>query len=151
MIMEQKKYDKWCGCVLCAHALFFVIIIAMVILLMNSCSPRIVEQIRYQHDTTYVAQVQVDSVFRRDSIYIREKNDTVYQYVERIRDRYKFVHDTTFIHQVDTVKCEHIVERTVEKQLSPWQNFRMVLGTLAIIAIFVLAAFFAVKKFVLKL
>lgn len=131
-------------------AFMFVLAIAL-LLILNSCSPRIVEHIRYQHDTTYVAQLQVDSVFRRDSIFILEKNDTVFQYVERIRNHYKFVHDTTYIHQVDTLMCERIVEKKVEKPLSAWQNFRMVLGTLAMIAIFVLAAFFVVKKWVLKL
>lgn len=127
------------------------VVAALMLPMIFGCSPRIVEHIRYQHDTTYVAKIQVDSVFHRDSIFVKEKNDTVFQYVERIRNHYKFVHDTTYIHQVDTVMCEHIIEKKVEKPLSAWQNFRMVLGTLAMIAIFVLAAFFAVKKWVLKL
>ena len=127
-------------------AFMFVLAIAL-LLLLNSCSPRIVEHIRYQHDTTYVAKIQVDSVFRRDSIFIREKNDTVFQYVERIRNHYKFVHDTTYIHQTDTVIVEQLKEVKVEKALTPWQNFKMVLGTIAFIAIFVLAAVFFVKTF----
>ena len=32
----------------------------------TSCSPRIIENIRYQRDTTYVQQMKVDSVYRRD-------------------------------------------------------------------------------------
>ena len=31
----------------------------------TSCSPRFIENIRYQRDTTYVQQVKVDSVFIR--------------------------------------------------------------------------------------
>lgn len=92
---------------------------------LSSCSPRIVEHLVYQHDTTYVAQLQVDSIFRRDSIYIREKADTVYQYIERIREHYKFIHDTTFVTRVDSVAVETVKEVKVEKSLSWWQKARM--------------------------
>lgn len=129
---------------------YMIFIVAVLMFpMVFGCSPKIIEHIQYQHDTTYVSQLQVDSVFRRDSIFIREKNDTVYQYVEHIRDRYRFVHDTTYVHRVDTVKCEQIVEVKVEKALSPWQNFRMVLGTIVIFAIFALAAFVAAKKWLI--
>ena len=81
-----------------------------------SCSPKIVERIVVQHDTTTVHHR--DTTYRRDSVYIREwmRGDTVY--VDRFRDRYVFrdrwrdsvsvreVHDTT------------TVEVKVEKELS---------------------------------
>lgn len=71
------------------------------------CSPKIVERIVVQHDTTTVHHR--DTTYRRDSVYIREwmKGDTVY--VDRFRDRYVFrdrwrdsvsvreVHDTTAV------------------------------------------------------
>lgn len=130
-------------------AFLFVAAIAL-LLLLNSCSPRIIENIRVQHDTTYVEHFRVDSVFRKDSVFIKEKNDTVYQYVERIRERYRMIHDTTYVHQVDTVLCEHIVEKKVEKPLTSWQNFRMTLGTIAIFATLLALAIWAIRKFVFK-
>lgn len=42
-------------------------------------------------------------------------------------------------------------EVKVEKPLSWWQNFRMVLGTIAIFATLLILAAWAVKKFILKL
>lgn len=83
---------------------------------LSSCSPKIVEHVVVQHDTTTVHHR--DTTYRRDSVYIREwmKGDTVY--VDRYRDRYVFrdrwrdsvsvreVHDTT------------AVEVKVEKPLS---------------------------------
>ena len=92
---------------------------ALFVLLLVSCagcSPKIVERIVIQHDTTTVHHR--DTTYHRDSIYIREwmKGDTVY--VDRFRDRYIFrdrwrdsvsvreVHDTT------------AVEVKVEKNLS---------------------------------
>lgn len=80
---------------------------------LSSCSPKIVERVVVQHDTTTVHHR--DTTYRRDSIYIREwaKGDTVY--VDRYRDRYVFrdrwrdsmtvreVHDTTAV-QVEVEK-----------------------------------------------
>lgn len=124
------------------------LVIAMAILLVTACSPRIVENIRVQRDTTYIERVQVDSLYIRDSVFIREKGDTVFQYRERIRDRYRFIHDTTFIHRTDTLKVEK--ERLVEKQLSRWQSFSIQFGRIAMI-IFALALAAAGVKFYLKL
>ena len=80
---------------------------------LSSCSPKIVEHVVVQHDTTTVHHR--DTTYRRDSIYLREwmKGDTVY--VDRYRDRYVFrdrwrdsvtvreVHDTTAV-QVEVEK-----------------------------------------------
>ena len=91
----------------------------------SSCSPRIIENIRYQRDTTYVQQVKVDSVYRRDSVFIREKGDTVIIYKERIRDRYVFRHDTLRLVKVDSVAVERIKEVKVEKPLSAWKTAKI--------------------------
>ena len=94
---------------------------------LTSCSPRIVEriQVREKHDTLVVHQVQVDSVFRRDSVFVREKGDTVYVYREHVRDRYKFVHDTTRLVRVDSVAVERVKEVKVEKPLSVGQSLKI--------------------------
>ena len=87
------------------------------------CSPKIIERVVVQHDTTTVHHR--DTTFRRDSVHIREwmKGDTVF--VDRFRDRYVFrdrwrdsvsvreVHDTT------------AVEVKVEKNLSWAQKAKM--------------------------
>lgn len=91
----------------------------------TSCSPRIIENIRYQRDTTYVQQVKVDSVYRRDSVFVREKGDTVFIYKERIRDRYVFRHDTLRLVKVDSVAVERVKEVKVEKPLSVWETAKI--------------------------
>ena len=48
--------------------------IALAILLVTACSPRIVEHVRVQRDTTYIERLQVDSLYIRDSVFIREKS-----------------------------------------------------------------------------
>lgn len=81
-----------------------------IILMLVSCSPRIIEHTVVQHDTTTIHKR--DSIVLRDSIYIREwvKGDTVF--VDRFRDRYIYrdrwrdsisireVHDTTSVNKL---------------------------------------------------
>lgn len=101
------------------------IIAIVAVLLLAGCSPRIVEHIRYQRDTTYIDKVQIDSIYKRDSLYIKEKGDTVYIYKERIKEKYRFVHDTVRLVRVDSVAVERIREVKVEKPLSWWQRSKI--------------------------
>lgn len=72
-------------------------------------------------DTLYVvksdsvarASASVDSVYVRDSVYIREKGDSVYVYKEKWRERLVFMRDTLYKTRTDTVL--KIVRDTVVK------------------------------------
>lgn len=90
-----------------------------------SCSPKIYERVVYQHDTTYVQSVKVDSIFRKDSVFVKEKNDTVYIYKERIREKYKLLRDTVRLVKVDSVAVETVKEVQVEKPLSAWKSAKI--------------------------
>lgn len=87
-------------------------------LFLVSCSPRIIEHIQVQRDTLY--QVRVDSVldWRRDSVFVREKGDTIFQYVEKVRYRERWHYDTIRVVKVDSVAVERVKEVQVEKPLS---------------------------------
>ena len=109
-----------------APFVFYLIVgFAILLVMVTSCSPRIIETIRYQRDTTYVQQVKVDSVYRRDSVFVREKGDTVFIYKERIRDRYVFRHDTLRLVKVDSVAVDRVKEVKVEKPLSAWKSAKI--------------------------
>ena len=92
---------------------------------LTSCSPRIVERLVIQRDTTTV--VKVDSVwhYQKDSVFVREKGDTVFQYVERIRYRERVKVDTFVRVRVDSVAVERIKEVKVEKPLSAWKSAKL--------------------------
>lgn len=98
-------------------------------LILCSCSPRIVEHLVVQRDTTYITQHVRDSVFRRDSVWIREyvKGDTVRitEYRERWRDRIREVHDTVINLRVDSVAVDRIKEVKVEKPLPIGKKLRL--------------------------
>ena len=89
------------------------------------CSPRIIEKVVYQRDTTVVHHR--DSIIHRDSIYVREwmKGDTVY--IEKYKDRYIYRdrwRDSIRVVR-DSVAVETIKEVKVEKPLTWWQNARI--------------------------
>jgi len=98
----------------------FVILVAAIAV---SCSPKIVEKVVYQHDTTQVVRIDSVRYWQRDSVYIREKGDTVYHYVEKIRYRDRFRIDTLV--QVRESHDTTVVERKVEKELSVGQKAKI--------------------------
>ena len=100
-------------------------IIVAVLLLASSCSPRIYEKVVYQKDTTYVSKIDSVYKYERDSVFVREKGDTVYKYVERVRYRDRYKVDTLIKVKVDSVAVERIKEVKVEKPLSAWKSAKM--------------------------
>lgn len=77
-----------------------------------------------------------DTVFNRDSVYIIQRGDTIYN--NTVREFHHYSHTTDTIHSNDTITkvvvqpVEHIlkekVEVEVEKPLNWWQKLRMSLG-----------------------
>lgn len=107
-------------------ALLLALLLSVILLtLASGCSPRIVEHIRYQHDTTYVVKRDSVRFYDRDSIYIREKGDTVYKYVEKWRWRDRVRVDTFYRTRVDSVAVEHTKIVEVEKPLSGWRKWQI--------------------------
>ena len=117
--IDRESFETGCLSALILSALGWM----LVLLILAGCSPRIVERIVVQHDTTTVHHR--DTSYCRDSIYIREwmKGDTVY--VDRFRDRYVFRdrwRDSVSVREVhDTTS----VKVPVEKPLTGWQRFRI--------------------------
>lgn len=91
-------------------------VLVLLSVLCAGCSPKIVERVVVQRDTTVVHHR--DSIFTKDSVYIREwiKGDTVY--VDRFRDRYIYKDRWRDSIQVREVHDTTAVEVKVEKPLS---------------------------------
>ena len=100
-------------------------ILFMAFLATPGCSPRIVEKVVHQHDTTEIHHR--DSIYRRDSVWMREyvKGDTIY--LEKYRDRilYRDRWRDSIVVRVDSVTVEAVKEVKVEKPLNAWQRFRI--------------------------
>ena len=81
-----------------------------------ACSPKIIERVVVQRDTLQVHHR--DSIFTKDSVYIREwmKGDTVY--LDRFRDRYIYKDRWRDSIQVRERHDTTTVEVKVERELS---------------------------------
>lgn len=103
-----------------------LVTMSLLAVLVASCgAARVQTQTIYVRDTTYISKLQVDSVYKHDSVFVKEKGDTIYKYVERYRDRYKFLRDTIYRYKVDSVYVDKERVVKVEKQLTAWQRFKM--------------------------
>lgn len=98
-------------------------VIIAVALVAVACSPKIVERVVYQHDTTQVVRIDSVRYWQKDSVFIREKGDTVFQYVEKVRYRDRFRIDT--LKEVREVHDTTFFERKVEKELSVGQKAKI--------------------------
>lgn len=86
-------------------------------LLLSGCrtTEKIVEVEKVRTDTTYITQVQRDSIVRHDSIYLHEymRGDTVYvektRWLRVIEDRLRV--DTLYRLSIDTLQREVYVDR----------------------------------------
>lgn len=140
------------------------LIFALLLALTGCASTRVASSYNTNRDSTYVSTRYLDSLYRavflrdstyrRDSIYIREKGDTITKYVERVmykwrtrtdtlyRDRWRT--DTLFIERVDSTYVEKPVY--VEKQLRWHQQGFMWLGKMCCIAAILWAMFLYLKR-----
>lgn len=99
-----------------------------IILLMPAiCSCRSVKYVPVETvktDSIYIKQMQRDSIYQHDSIYIREKGDTVWMEKYRYIYRDKVVRDTMYVNSTDTIREPY----PVEKELTRWQSMKLELG-----------------------
>lgn len=82
-------------------------------------------------DSLYIAQRMIDRVLIRDSVFERQVHDTIYKYRERETVRYLSIRDTLYIERRDSVSVPYPVER----ELTAWQQARMHLGDISVVAL----------------
>lgn len=82
-------------------------------------------------DSLYISQRMIDRVLIRDSVFERQVHDTIYKYRERETVRYLSLRDTLYIERRDSISVPYPVER----QLTKWQQARMRLGDISVIAL----------------
>ena len=81
-------------------------------------------------DTLYITKHQRDSIHVLDSIYIKDRGDTVW--IERWHTKYveRLLTDTLIEHRTDTVSVPVEVQVEVPCRLTWWQQTRMHAGEL---------------------
>jgi hypothetical protein len=92
-------------------------------------------------DTTYINKLQRDSIYMLDSVYVKEKGDTVLIEKYKYLYRDKLVRDTLYMAKTDSIQVPY----PVEKKLSQWQKLCIKLGGWAF-AVIIIGIIFIVKK-----
>jgi len=95
--------------------------------------------------TEYRHTATTDSVFLRDSIFVKEKGDTLILEKYRYLYRYNTVRDSFLIR--DTLRVPYPVEivKQVKKPLSEWQNFQVWCGRIALVFLLFVIVYFVLK------
>lgn len=127
------------------QSLLFILTFFLLTIFVNCKTVRYVPVEQVHRDTTYIRQVERDSVHERDSIYIYRDADTVYSTRTRTIYRDRVRRDTLYFARCDTVA--KVVE--VERELSKIQRIKLALGEVMLLVI-VVAAGVAVVWFVRK-
>lgn len=77
--------------------------------------------------TEYIEQVKYDSIYSKDSIYIMQKGDTIYNSKVQYLYKYKYLRDT--INITDTIpKIVTVKDTQYINQLYTWQKILIIIG-----------------------
>lgn len=129
--------------------LMFIIAILLCALFGSCTTPKVVTIERTTHDTLTVTRQQRDSIFLRDSIYVREhtQGDTVFLEVNRWHTQYRdrWHHDSIYATRVDSIPVPYPVEKPVPQPLTTWQQLQLWLGRLVLLALALAAAVFILR------
>lgn len=134
------------GCIGILVWMLLIFICGIILIAFGSCrSIKYVPIETIKHDSVYITQHQKDSIYIHDSIYQKEKGDTVL--IEKWHTRYieKQVRDTLIQIQRDTIPQPYPYEVEVPAQLSWWQKTRMRMGEIALVALLVLLGSWIVR------
>lgn len=109
--------------------LIYILTILLTLAIWSCKGIQYVPVVTVKSDTTYINKLQRDSIYERDSIFIRSKGDTVL--IERFKYKYvdRLVRDTSYVSRVDSIQVPY----PVEKQLTRWESFKMSVGGYAIV------------------
>lgn len=103
-----------------------------------------IESVRY--DSVMIEKLMRDSVFVRDSVYLKEKGDTVYKY----KDRFVYVYKN----RVDTFFAENIREEEVpvpvERKLTWWEVVKMEWLDRIFAALIIVALYWNLKEWLAR-
>ena len=115
-----------------------ILFLLFMTLLLGSCKvkEKIVEVPIPQIKTEikYIDKIKYDSIYLKDSVYIIQKGDTVYNNKVAYRYKYKYLKDTITINKADTItRLQKITEIKVKNQLNVVQKILMYIGLFSLL------------------
>lgn len=148
---EEADRMAMYGCLsLMATPGLFIIVFCIIALLTGCTTTRYVTVPEVHHDTVRITKHERDSIYLHDSIYVNQytKGDTVFLQVEKWHTQYRdrWHTDTAYISRRDSVPVPYPVEVSVPAQLNWFQQMRLWIGSVVLIALAILAAIWMIKN-----
>lgn len=103
-----------------------------------------IESVRY--DSLMIEKLMRDSVFVRDSIYIKEKGDTIYEYKDKFVYVYKNRVDTFFAEKIREIE----VQVPVERKLTWWERVKLNYAEWVIAVLVAIALVYALRQWLAR-
>ena len=115
-----------------------ILFLLFMTLLLGSCKvkEKIVEVSIPQIKTEikYIDKVKYDSIYLKDSVYIIQKGDTIYNNKVAYRYKYKYLKDTVIVNKTDTItRLQKVTEIKVKNQLNIVQKILMYIGLFSLL------------------
>lgn len=84
-------------------------------------------------DSIYISLFELDSIYVHDSVYVRDKGDTVY--IEKVKYLYKekVRTDSIYTEKVDSIRIPYPVERKLNK----WEETYLAVGRITLWAVII--------------
>jgi len=135
-----------------AFMLMIIFALAMCVLFGSCSTTKYVTVPELHTDTLRVVQHQRDSIYLSDSIYVNDfvREDTVFRTVERWHTQYRDRWRTDTIYQSKRDSIPYPVEVTKEEpaQLTWWQQTRLHLANILLLAMGIVAIIYIIKRLV---
>lgn len=115
-----------------------ILFLLFITLLLGSCKvkEKIVEVpiLQIKTEIKYIDKVKYDSIYLKDSVYIVQKGDTIYNTKVAYRYKYKYLKDTVIVNKTDTItKLQKVTEIKVQNQLNIVQKILMYIGLFSLL------------------
>lgn len=100
-------------------------------LVLGGCRTKYVPTEVVRYDSLIIERMMKDSVYVRDSVYIREKGDTVFK--DKFRDVYIYKErvDTCYVYRVEYEE----IPVPVERELNWWEKLKLNFGGWMVLAV----------------
>lgn len=115
-----------------------ILFLLFMTLLLGSC--RVEEKIvevpipQIKTEIKYIDKVKYDSIYLKDSVYIIQKGDTIYNNKIAYRYKYKYLKDTITVNKTDTItRLQKVTEIKVKNQLNVVQKVLMYIGLFSLL------------------
>ena len=121
-------------------------VMLLFLLLLCGCRTEYVPIESVLYDSVMIEKLMRDSVFVRDSVYLKEKGDTIYKYKDRFVYVYKNRVDTFFAEKIREIE----VPVPVERKLSWWERVKLNYAEWVIAVLVAIALVYALRQWLAR-